>query len=405
MGQGKMISRLLAAVPPEETNSLLMRLIREESHADSPGQERSTAQTMADELKKAGIPCEWDEVLPNRFNLIARLPGCGNGPSLMLNGHLDTVPAYGMDMAFAPFIREGRMYGRGSVDMKGALAAMVSVLIAFSRTGIGLSGELMLAATVGEETYSPGAYKLASAKRPADYAIVGEPTELRIGIAHKGVAWYEAVFEGKSVHGSVPQSGVNAVYHAARWIERLRGEHLPELSRRRHPLLGSPTLNIGVIEGGTRPVIVPGLCKVLFERRLIPGESADTALEELRDTLAKAGQGEEGWRARVTTMDNFHGVPHGPLDTPASSRIVLALREAAEQLGITSVEPAGLPFWTDGALIGAAGTETVVCGPGRIEEAHSDLEYVELEQLRQAFLLYSAAACRICGVVGEGGGI
>nr|WP_238357417.1 M20 family metallopeptidase [Cohnella zeiphila] len=375
----------------------MTRLIRAESHADSADQELPAARALADDLEAAGIPCEWDEVLPGRFNLTARIPGCGTGPSLLFNGHLDTVPKYGMNLAFEPFVRDGKIYGRGSVDMKGALAVMAGVLKAFRRAGIPLGGDILLAATVGEESYSPGAFRLAAQGRPADYAIVGEPTELRIGIAHKGVAWYEAAFEGKSVHGSVPESGVNAVYHASRWIELLQRSYIPELKRRSHPLLGSPTINVGMIEGGTRPVIVPGSCTVRFERRLLPGESADSALAELRGTLAEAGEGVAGWNARAEQMDNFHGVPHEALDTSPDSGIVRALADAAGQIGLQA-EPVGLPFWTDGALIRSTGTEAVVCGPGRIEQAHSDEEYVEREQLEQAFRLYALAVLRLNGV-------
>lgn len=391
-----MIPKLLEAVPREETEELLLRLIRIESHAECPGQEREAAEALAEYLEAAGIACERDEAAPGRCNVVARIPGCGGGSSLLLNGHLDTVPKYGMDSAFDPWIRDGRIYGRGSVDMKGALAVMAGVLVAMRRTNVRLGGDLVLAATVGEESYSPGAYRLARRGRLADYAIVGEPTGMRIGIAHKGVAWYEATFQGVSVHGSVPDRGVNAVYHASRWIEYLQSRYIPELGSRVHPLLGSPTINVGMIEGGSRPVIVPGRCVVRLERRLLPGETTDSALAELRETLQAAGEGVPGWNASVDRMDNFFGVPHEALQTRADSAVAEALAAALRNAGRSDSGPVGLQFWTDGALIGASGAETVVCGPGHIEQAHSDDEYVEREQLRLAFRVYAEAALALC---------
>lgn len=280
--------------------------------------------------------------------------------------------------------------------MKGALAAMMAVMVAFHQTGTRLSGDLIFAATVGEETYSPGAYKLINQGQIADYAIVGEPTGMRVGIAHKGVAWYEAVFEGISVHGSVPDQGINAIYRASQWIEHIQRHYIPLLRKRTDPLLGSPTLNIGMIEGGTRPVIVPNLCTVRFERRLIPGESAESALKELQQTLVDVQHMHPDFRGSINIMDNFHGVPHGPLYTPLTSPVVNALTEAYEARFHHQAEPVGLQFWTDGALLNLSGTSSVVCGPGNIEQAHSDNEYIEQEQLYHAFQIYTRAAYSLC---------
>jgi acetylornithine deacetylase/succinyl-diaminopimelate desuccinylase family protein len=328
--------------------------------------------------------------------VIARIPGSGYGPSLLMNGHTDTVPPYGMVSAFSPYVKDGKIYGRGSVDMKGALAAMMAVMVAFQQTGIRLSGDLIFAATVGEETYSPGAHALISQGQIADYAIVGEPTGMRIGTAHKGVAWYEAVFEGISVHGSVPDQGINAIYRASQWIEHIQRHYIPQLRTRTDPLLGSPTLNIGTIEGGTRPVIVPNLCTVRFERRLIPGETAESALVELRQTLMDVQLVYPDFRGNIRIMENFHGVPHGPLYTHPNSLIVSALKEAYAAQFHQQAEPVGLQFWTDGALLNLSGAAAVVCGPGNIEQAHSDHEYIEQEQLHQAFRMYARAAYALC---------
>ncbi|WP_314000822.1 M20 family metallopeptidase [uncultured Paenibacillus sp.] len=401
MGQARLTEAILAAAEPEETEALLARLIAIESHGEAPGLESTAAAFLLGWLSEHGIECRLEEVLPNRPNVIARIPGAGSGPSLLLNGHLDTVPPYGMPEPFTAVKREGRIYGRGSVDMKGALAAMMMALALIKRSGILLAGDVVFAATVGEETYSPGAHHLAGSGFTADYAIVGEPTGLRVGIAHKGVAWYEAEFTGLSVHGSVPEQGVNAVYRASRWICHLQDHYLPKLKARSHPLLGSPTLNIGTIEGGTRPVIVPNRCAVGFERRLIPGETAETALDELRETLTEARLAYPGFDGEVRIMDNFHGVPHGPLQTLGNgllARELLAAYEAEMAGGVpAAAEPIGLQFWTDGALLQRCCRETVVCGPGRIEQAHSDEEYIETDQLHAACRMYVRTALALCG--------
>lgn len=400
MGPAGMTGAPLGLVSAEETEELLARLVAIESHEDAPGQEAETAAFIADRLKEEGIGSDILTTPEGRLNVVARLPGSGGGPSLLLNGHMDTVPPYGMTEPFTASKRDGRIYGRGAVDMKGTLAAMMTALIAFRRSGLPLAGDLLFAATAGEESYSPGASHLASGGFLADYAIVGEPTRLKTGVAHKGVAWYEAEFPGLSAHGSVPEQGINAIYRASRWISYLQDHYLPELARRSHPLLGSPTLNVGMIEGGTRPVIVPSACRVAFERRLIPGETAESALAELELTLAGTAKLYPGFEGSVTLTDNFHGVPHGPLQASPGSELVRGLlaayREEFPEEPEEACVPVGLQFWTDGALLQACCPETVVCGPGRIEEAHSDTEYIEAEQLEKACRIYIRTAYALC---------
>lgn len=231
MGQEGIVLAIVEAVSLEEIESLLCRLIEIEGHQDVPDQEREVAEYIAGWFRELGIECRVEEIEPNRPNVIARIPGTGSGATLLLNGHLDTVPGYQMNNAFKAIRRDGRIYGRGSTDMKGALAAMMLALAGIHRSGVQLAGDLLFAATVGEETYSPGAYHLAGCGIPADYAIVGEPTGLQVGIAHKGVAWYEAEFPGVPVHGSVPELGINAIYRSSRWINHIQDHYLPLLQK------------------------------------------------------------------------------------------------------------------------------------------------------------------------------
>lgn len=396
MGQARLIERITRTIQAEEIETLLGQLIAIESHDDVPDKEWPVASFIREWFEKQGIHCELQTTAENRPNVIARISGSGNGRSLMLNGHMDTVPGYGMKQAFTAVKHSGRIYGRGSVDMKGAVAVMMTTLAAVKRSGLTLHGDLIFAATAGEESYSPGAWHLANSGMKVDRTIVGEPTDMQVGVAHKGVAWFEGVFPGLSVHGSVPEQGINAIYRASRWINHIVDVYIPKLWKRHHPLLGTPSLNIGMIEGGTRPVIVPGECKVRFERRLIPGETEQTVLQELQHTLEEVRQLYPNFAGSIHLMDNFHGVPHGPLESSSDSDFVKELVAARrDEIGHTAT-PIGLQYWTDGALLQQCSEETIVCGPGNIEQAHSDEEYIEIKQLHAAFRIYIRAVLATC---------
>ncbi|GAB7388958.1 ArgE/DapE family deacylase [Bacillaceae bacterium] len=394
---------LVDRVQPEELEELLFQLIRIESHQETPGWEANLVAFIKEYLEREKIDVELQAVLAERENLIARIRGNGTGPVLVFNGHTDTVPPYEMEDPFLPRKKNGRIYGRGSVDMKGALAAMIGVLLALKRGGVQLEGDVVFAATIGEESYSPGAYHLVTSGFHADYAIVGEPTGMKVGIAHKGVIWGEAIFHGRSVHGSVPEKGINAIYKASDWIAEIQRSYIPALKERCHPLLGHPTINIGMIEGGTRPVIVPQQCTVRFERRLIPGETEEAALGELQGILDELAKKDPDMSGEVRALPVFHGVPHGPLESQADSDLVKALRTAYREEFRRDAEPCGLQYWTDGALLAMIpGVQTVVCGPGDIAQAHSNEEYITCEQLHAAYRIYLRTALSLCTTFNEG---
>ncbi|HEX7065804.1 MAG TPA: M20 family metallopeptidase [Bacillales bacterium] len=393
----RLLSSLIDQVDPAETEELLFRLIEIESHQEAAGHEKEITSFIKEYLERCGIDVELQEVTEGRANLIALIKGNGTGPSLVLNGHMDTVPPYEMQEPFSPRTDQDRIYGRGSVDMKGALAAMIHVLVGLKRSEVSLKGDVIFAATIGEENYSPGAYHLVNSGFQADYAIVGEPTGMKVGIAHKGVVWGEAQFEGRSVHGSVPEKGINAIYRASRWIEQIQNAYIPELKKRNHPVLGQPTINIGEIEGGTRPVIVPNQCKVRFERRLIPGENGNDVIRELQALVDQLAENDPDLKGTVSEMPVFHGVPHGPLEADPGSPLVKGLCAGYQNEFDQSIEPEGLQFWTDGALLSMIpGIQTVVCGPGSIEQAHSNEEYIEQGQLHAAYRIYMDAVSQLC---------
>ena len=391
------VTEIIDQVKPTEIEKLLCELISIESHQDIDGYERDVTTFIQHYLQKENIEVELLPVLGERSNLIARLKGDGSGPVLVFNGHTDTIPAYDMKHAFCPQVKGDKIYGRGSTDMKGALAAMISVLIGIKRSGVPLKGDVVLVTTIGEESYSPGAYHLVNSGFRADYAIVGEPTGMRVGIAHKGVIWGEAEFIGHSAHGSVPEQGINAIYKACRWIEEIQRTYIPELKKRSHPLLGNPSINIGMIEGGTRPVIVPSRCIVRFERRMIPGENEDMVINELQQLIDNIAAHDPEMNGIVRIMPVFQGVPHVPMESAADSVLVQELCAAYEEEFGEPAQPCGLQYWTDGALLSQIpGIQTVVCGPGHIAQAHSNTEYISRHQLHAAYRMYMKVAINLC---------
>ncbi len=380
----------------QEMENLLCDLIRIEGHQDTLDQEKKVVDFLFEYLIKHGISAMKTRVTGKRCNLIARINGNGKGPTLLFNAHTDTVPVCWMKDPFKPRTVNGRIFGRGSVDVKGALAAMTCVLVNIRQSKIKLAGDLILAATIGEETNSPGAYALAKSGIKADYAIIGEPTGMEIGIAHKGVLWLEAMFKGKSAHGSVPEKGINAIYNANKWIEAIRKEYIPHIKRIKHPVLGFPSINIGMINGGTRPVIVPEFCKINFERRMLPGENEKEIIKELQNIIEGIRKKDPDMNGHVSSMNTFNGIPHGPFESESKNPLVDILLDGYKKEFHFDTKPRGLQYWTDAALLsGIPGIKAVVCGPGNIEQAHSTDEYVTRGQLHAAYRIYHHTALNI----------
>jgi succinyl-diaminopimelate desuccinylase len=399
---------LLAALNPSRVVDVAARLIGIEGHEGCPQAERDVADAYAQLLADAGAEVTLQPVEGDRRNVIARVRGgTRGGPVLMFNGHLDTVPPYGMPDALTPTVRDDCLYGRGAVDMKGALAAMAEAVRILADPAVALEGELVLTAVAGEENGSPGmlaltADGLSDAGITADFAIVGEPTGLHVAVAHKGQVWIGVDFAGRAAHGSVPQAGINAVQHASRFVGLVERELTPALAKRRHPLLGAPTINVGVIAGGDRPPMVPASCHVGLDRRLVPGETPAQALDEIRQLVARLRADDPDVSAQVGELPETAAFPHLPLECPDGLPAVrnlcaIAGRRAGSQSS-GAAEPVGAQFWTDGALLAArTRTPTVVCGPGDIAQAHSHTEHVELDQLRRAADIYLLFAATMLG--------
>ena len=382
----------MTSTPTIDINELVeltQALIAIESHENAKGREARISQYLLDWYKDAGIKVVLQPVEEERVNIIASIPGVGQGPSLMLNGHLDTVPAGGMDRPFDPYVRDGILHGRGACDMKGAVAAMSCALKAIHRSGVKLNGDLYFPGVIGEETGSPGIRKLIKEGPLSTYAIVGEPTGLEIGLAHKGSDFIEVEIEGKSAHASRPEQGVNAVSFAAKFITVLE-ERLGSSQREKtHPLLGHPSISVGKVVGGEQPPnIIPDHCTIQFDYRYLPGESPQGLVADLKGILEELSQDTPRITYEVCEMEPFSFFPHPPLETAEKADLPQMLAASIKRILGRESEFIGLPYWTDGAALAQHGVQTVICGPGDISRAHGPQEAVEINQLEKAASLY-----------------
>jgi acetylornithine deacetylase len=312
------------------------------------------------------------EVAPGRCNVVAQLPGAG--PTLLLNGHLDTVGVEGMRVEpFAASMSEGRIWGRGSCDMKAGVAALLAAAAHLARSGP--RPNLVVALTADEEHASLGMDALVRSAVRADLAVVCEPTGLAVMPAHKGFAWMEARFRGVAAHGSRPDLGVDAIRHAALFLSALDG-YGAELTRRpSHPLLGRASFHAGTIHGGTAESVYPDECRLRIERRTLPGESQETVFEEFQGVL------DEVARLEPTMDAELEMTLHRPgTEVSVDSRLVQGLLQASD---IHGVEPRveGMSAWVDAAFLNEAGIPAVCYGPGDIAQAHTADEWVAADEV------------------------
>jgi len=393
---------------------LTRQLIAIESHRLAEGRERAVGRFLADWFTDRGIEVELQAAVEGRSNVIARIPG-GDGPSLMLCGHLDTVPGGDMPDAFAPRIVDGVLWGRGACDMKGAIAAMATTMAAIAsesavhsplsdvheaesrRAGAAsLAGDLLFVGTVDEETGGLGVKAAVAGGIRTDYAVVGEPTRLRVALAHKGACFVRITLTGRGAHGSCPEEGVSAVSYAARIVRAIEEELPPRLVVRTHPLLGSSTVSVGRICGGTQPNIVAETCEIDVDRRMVPGD--DGVVGELRSIVAAICDGVDGLAYDVAEMPLTSVVSHTPLETrcdaPVADAAIAAVQAA---VGPECATPVGVTYWTDGGHLAAGGIETVILGPGDIAHAHGPREHVVIAELEAAVDIYREIVVRLLG--------
>lgn len=370
----------MTSIPPGDAVALLRALVRIDSRnpslvPDGPG-EGNVAQALADVLGAWGFRVELMSAAPGRDNVVARI-GPSGGRTLLFNGHLDVVGVDGM--VHAPFSAEehdGRLYGRGSCDMKGGVAAMCAAAARAARDG--LHGEIIVSAVVDEEFESLGTRALVASGLRADAAIVTEPTRMAVNPAHRGFVWVEFCFAGLAAHGSRYDLGIDAIRHAGFVLDELERLQHDVLDLRTHHLLGHASLHASTISGGTGWSTYPDTCVLRIERRTLPGETTASVISEFEQACARATTRDAALDVQVR-----HVLTQGPSDVPADAAIVRAL-EAAMRAEGEPVRHEGMSAWTDAALLNEAGIPAICYGPGDIVLAHSAEEWVPLDEVERA---------------------
>jgi acetylornithine deacetylase/succinyl-diaminopimelate desuccinylase-like protein len=331
--------------------------------------ERSMAEFLGAIAASSGLEVSFQPVLPGRSNILARLcPREAVRHRVWLVPHLDTVN--GSEAQFIPRRSAGRLFGRGACDTKGSIAAMLAALcgLAASRSRPAQT-EITFAGVIDEENGQAGSRALTGSSPKPDLAIVGEPTRLKVVTAHKGSIWLRFETRGKSAHGACPELGRNAVHMMARIVELLETRYAAQLRRKHHPLLGSPTISVGVIEGGTQPNIVPDRCTMQADRRTLPGETEPGVYREVRALLNTKDL------PAILTSSKQAGCL--PLETNPRLPLVRDFLRSAGQR-----KPAGVHYFCDASVLAHAGIPSVVFGPGDIAQAHTADEWLSLSSLR-----------------------
>lgn len=355
-----------------QINSVNPFVSQEEPTDRGPG-EGLMANAVAEVLKGIGCSVKMQYISENRRNVIGRLHSNESSQTLLLTSHLDTVGVEGMANPFEPVEQNGNIYGRGASDSKGQLAAMLGALDGIIKSGLRPYCNILFAGVCDEEDQSIGTSMFLN-EYNADFAIVGEPTELKIVTAHKGFAWFLISTYGKSVHGSIPESGVDAISHMGKLIagiERLKDR----FKNMQHSLLGEPKMHFGTIRGGKGPSTVPDCCKLTVELRTVSRKDTWEFHKWIMDEINQLSSQIPGFNASCEiTLERY------PLETSLESTPVIKLSHAISQVLKKAPEMEIMQGWTDAALIREK-MPTVIFGAGSSKCAHANIECISLAEL------------------------
>lgn len=400
----------------QELIDLTKDLIRIPSHTGVKTQEKEVAEYMLKFFQEHNIETYLQKVENERSNVIAFIKGkkSPNGKSLMLNGHIETeLPddmneaLFGAEMAdpdiFGVDVQDGYIWGRGAVDMKGPVAAMMMTLLVMKRAKKELEGDIIFSGVVGEETNSIGMEHLIACKDclkkhdiRLDGAVVGEPTDFKYAASHRGLVWLDIKIKGKGAHSGTPHMGVNAIEKAVEFLNKVKKELYPKLKERQHVFMGTSVMNIGTISGGTGQSTVAEEAVINLDRRYIEGETLESVIQEYQDIADEMTKNDSTFEVEISrTPESVSVLPHPPLNTGLGELIVLAVKEAIED--VTGYEPDMKTEygWSDGALISKhMKVPTVVVGPGDISLAHTSEEKIKISDLVRGVELYTQIADR-----------
>lgn len=369
----------------EEVVEMCRDLVRAPSE-NPPGDESKVAAASAELLAELGLDAQFVTPLPNRTSTISSW-GPADGKTLLFNGHYDVVPVPDADAwphdPFAADVVDGKLYGRGSADMKAGIAACLAAVSTLQRAGLHPAGRLLMHFVADEEALGTHGAKYLVENGYCDgvtEALVGEPTNMHLVPAERGAVWLRILTEGVSAHGSTPQLGVNAIVHMASVVKAVTGMRFRKL----HEVLGGPTINVGTIRGGSKVNMVPDRCEIEIDRRTIPGETIEQITAEFEAALDVARAETPDMKARVV-VDDFAE----PSETPEGTTLVDLMQEARDAFSIEGSE-VGYAGATDARfLINQGGIPSIIFGPGDPLNAHTRGEFVEVSQLVAATRAYA----------------
>ena len=384
-------------IDEEELVRLTIDMVKMESHYKIPKQEKEVAEYIKAYFDENEIPAYITEVEKDRhYNVVATLDSGKPGRTLMLNGHMDTVLASGMENAFEPKIIDGEIWGRGTSDMKGPLAAGMVAMKALKETRLLKAGKVIFAGVADEEWNSWGAIDLmeTGVVGSADAAIICEPTCLTVRNSNRGLEWFRFTFKGKAVHGGEMHKGVNAILKAVEFIDGLKEKLIPEAEK------NGGILNIGVINGGTKPSTVPGECELYVDKRYTTKETYDSLSKEFLDLAEEIKKDDPDFVCEVEPMGKAEmkeGYVHGPSYTDPGHPIVTITKKYADEITGVDAPVEAFPAWADAGLFSTyLDTPVIIMGPGFIECCHALDERIPVDHLPKAALIYALTAIEFC---------
>ncbi|MCG8605813.1 ArgE/DapE family deacylase [bacterium] len=350
--------------------------------------EAEIAAFIAKSLGDIGLTVDLLEHAAGRASVVGVLKGNGTGKSLMLNAHIDTVDVEEMAEPFSARIENGKLYGRGAYDMKGSAAACITAAKALVDSGTKLSGDLVLALVADEEFESIGTQEVMK-KYKTDAAIVTEPSELNICLAHKGFIWLEVEVVGRAAHGSRFEEGVDANMRMGRFLSELDKLEQSLLAQGGHALVGPPSLHAAMLEGGSGWSTYADRCRLKIERRTIPGETESKVIGEIQAIIDRLSA-DPTFKASLRTI-----CVRDPFEVSEDTEIVKLLSETSETVLGAKPRFFGDTPWMDSAFLSAEGVETVVMGPAG-QGAHSAVEWVDLESVQKLTYVLAETASSYC---------
>jgi succinyl-diaminopimelate desuccinylase len=383
---------LLSLIKEAEVVKFCQELVRIKS-VNPPGDELQAAEYVASVLKKVGLEVELIKHSSTRASVLARLKSSRKKPGLLYNGHLDTVPVGSEKWIHEPFeakVSEGRIWGRGTADMKGGLAVIMVAAKALAEARLPLQGDLIIAATAGEEVDSLGATTVAARPNlgPIQAVVIPEPSYNNIFVAEKGAFWIEITTQGKTAHGSMPEMGRNAVMMMVPLINELGKMVFPY---KEHPLLGGFSQSINTITGGVKTNVVPDYCAVTVDMRTVPGQDHRAILRQVEDLIADLSRRLPDFKALVKVTNDRAPVETSP-DEPAVQSFADVVAEVAGERPV----PKGVRYYTDAvAFVPVLRAPMIICGPGDAKLAHQPNEHVEVSKLVQAARIFTLAAAKL----------